>query len=158
MKKLLFILILFVSVANNVQAQTKEETITWLQEKLQRYSTYNSTYSPFSIEDLKVEVTGCSVKLNYTQKQPYDSRHLDNFYNQYEIIPLESLRFYEQYGDIKTSTKNSIACIQVLSSNKTGLTSYTGLEIRRGEENLAERLQKAVDHLAAFCPKTKESF
>ncbi|MDB5206106.1 MAG: hypothetical protein JWR72_1181 [Flavisolibacter sp.] len=60
MKKLLIILCLFVSIANYAQAQTKEETITWLQQKLQKYSTGGS------MENIVVKVSECSITFSYT--------------------------------------------------------------------------------------------
>lgn len=158
MKKLLFATLFCLLTLFTAQAQTKEETIAWLQEKLQKYAYYDNDYRRFLITDFKVEVSECNIKFIYTEKQGYDDRHLGDFYNQYRIIPIDKLEILYDRGEIFTSIKNSLQCIKILSENQLGLTSYTKVKITPGEEDLANRLQKAVDHLATFCPKKKETF
>ena len=38
------------------------------------------------------------------------------------------------------------------------LSQYSSIILTKGEDNLYERFQKAVDHLATFCPKKAEAF
>lgn len=151
MKKLLIILILFVSVTQSVKAQTKEETISWLQEKLQKYTYYD--YFGNTAEDIRVNVSECKITINYTLIERLNG-NITKYYNQYCIMPTDGVILS---GRIEM--KNNIAGIKEREYNHNeSLTYITSLKITKGEDNLYERLQKAVDHLASFCPKTKEAF
>ncbi|MDB5206107.1 MAG: hypothetical protein JWR72_1182 [Flavisolibacter sp.] len=55
--------------------------------------------------------------------------------------------------------KGDVKRIRVKYHNEPeSLENLSQLHIIRCEEKLAERLNKAVTHLAIFCPKTKETF
>ncbi|MBC7507740.1 MAG: hypothetical protein H7320_03185 [Ferruginibacter sp.] len=139
MKKLIIILCLFVSVTNHAQAQTKEETITWLKEKLMKYM-YHYANVKGSID---VNLSECHINITYR----WDSK--DRWYAipTNEVI-IDGAGFHMKIAGIKDG-----------EGSKVGFTYGTeNIEIKKGEENLFERLQKAIDHLATFCPKTKETF
>jgi uncharacterized protein (UPF0262 family) len=148
MKKLLFTFCLFVAFASNTKAQTKEATITWLQEKLQKYAYGDGWGSKF--EDLSVKVSECAITFRFTLK---DSK--GTWTDQYYIIPTTGVIFDKYF----LSMKDRIKSIKMkYASDNEILESGTRILITKGEENLYERLQKAVDHLATFCPKKQETF
>lgn len=151
MKKLLIILCLFASIANHAQAQTKEETIAWLQEKLQKYIYYDMFGSKG--EDIRVKVSECFITITFT-RATRENQEPVKYHNQYFIIPTDGaqLGFYiEMKGGVE-----SIRSKQYDHTER--FTKTADVHITEGEENLTNRLQKAVDHLATFCPKTKETF
>jgi hypothetical protein len=151
MKKWLIVLVLSASFANNAQAQTKEETITWLQEKLQKY-LYMS-YFGSGAENITVEITQCFITIRFTMTDT-ENRKLVKHYGQYYIIPTDGA----QFGHF-IEMKNGVKSIRVKEyDNAESLTKTATFRITEGEEKLLERLQKAVDHLATFCPRTKETF
>jgi len=156
MKKLLFALLLCFITSYAVQAQTKEETITWLQEKLQKYIYYD--YYGWKAEDISVKVSECSITVQYTLIEPPIVGN-QKYHNQYYIVPTTGLYFDQGGRDILISMKDEVASIRNKErGNDEELTKYIFMYITPGEEKLKERLQKAVDHLATFCPKKQETF
>ena len=151
MKKLLLILCLFVSVVNHAQAQTKEETIAWLQEKLQKYVTYSEgNYS----ENLLVSVTDCLITIKYTRMVHSILKGFTNDGEYFTMFPTANLLF-----DGEIHMKDDVESIRWGNDDKRyRFINRSIFKIIAGEEKLIERLQKAVDHLATFCPKTKETF
>ena len=85
--------------------------------------------------------------------------------NQYHLFPTNASIFYEigvggtDDKTIKIKIKGDLQGIRVKHYDDTErFIDFSQLDIIRGEEKLVERLQKALDHLATFCPKTKETF
>jgi len=130
------------------QAQTKEETITWLQEKIQNYIYFDGPMG--EAENITVTVNECFIIINYMLTTTYSS-----YPNQYLIIPTAGVSLDKEIG-----MKNGIESIRYRTfDNNEQLSNRTLLFfVKSSEENLYERLQKAVDHLATFCPKKKETF
>jgi hypothetical protein len=142
--KSLFILILFLVVTPKVQAQTQEETIAWLQEKLQKYVNLNCINC--TGENIKVEVENCAIMISYSISEMVTKTLIPTI-----NFGLSKNGFFEM--------KNEVATIR--RTNYKGDVTFdnrSSLYIRLGEENLYERVQKAVAHLATFCPKKKEAF
>lgn len=80
----------------------------------------------------------------------------DNYqkFPKYDIIPTIGVIVSNGF-----EMKDRIESIRDRGRTKNGLTYWSiGIRIKNGEEKLYERLQKAVDHLATFCPKKKETF
>lgn len=161
MKKLLIILVIFIGIYNYAKAQTKEETITWLQEKLQKYYKFYG-------DKIVITVTECSITLSYNLLPETSSGNKKAYYNQYHIFPTDGLIFrlttgfttwsgFEDY--IAMEIKENLKRIRVKDFSEVEfLKSNSQIQIVSGEENLSDRLNKAVTHLATFCPKTKETF
>ena len=76
----------------------------------------------------------------------------------YYIAPTSSLKFVEGHTVIVIMTENNVANINSNDRGKIKLTQYIFMQLSQSEENLTERLNKAVNHLATFCPKKKETF
>jgi hypothetical protein len=90
MKKILFILCLFLVVTTNSKAQTKEETITWMQQKLQKYLYYDTPRA--TGENLSVEVTECFITIKFTIIN-IEHQERVKYYNQYFKIPTDGAQF-----------------------------------------------------------------
>jgi len=151
MKKSFFTLCLFVAFTTNTKAQTKEETITWLQEKLQKYIYYDMFGSKG--EDIRVKVSECFITITFTRATTEYQKPV-KYYNQYFIIPTDGAQF-GFYIEMKDRVK-SIRSKQY--DHTEGFTGTADVHITEGEEKLKERLNKAVTHLATFCPKKVETF
>lgn len=160
-----FICLGMLSIAGtqNVQAQTKEETIAWIKEKLSKslvggYLSYRSSgimNSESKVTDVKLEsINECEFVVSY--KAFGESRKV------YYPTSIKSIDFYS--GDGYTTGYLFKYSAQVarnvnLVSNEEYYSSHPwGIEIAEREENLRERLEKALKHLATFCPKKKEAF
>lgn len=152
MKKKLFVLLLCFMASYALQAQTKEETISWLQEKLQKYIVVGE-----KAKNVKVIVNECFITISYDENEYYTNGNLyKTFNNQYEIIPTSGILV-----GININAKNkikSIRCLREKSFENERFIWSSYFNITEGEENLYERLQKAVDHLATFCPQKQETF
>jgi len=154
MKKILIILGLLVVFSTNSNAQTKEETITWLQQKLQKYLFYAESGE---VKYVSVEVTECFITIKFALVNCGFYRS-NEYYNQYYVIPTDGVQF-EKYLHVMIKMKNDVCSIREKIYNRDERFTYnTVLSITLGEENLLERLNKAVTHLATFCPRKQEIF
>lgn len=148
MKKL--ITICLVITVFTVKAQTKEETISWLTEKLTKYC-YSTNANVF-VES----ISECQIILKETASNGND-------FSMVSYIPTKGMKInvdvnnHDMYFPIeaiekKISYTNSDASRRYFSKS-------TSFKITEGEDQLLSRIEKAVAHLATFCPeKKKETF
>lgn len=138
MKKLftLFAIILSIGVAN---AQTKEETISWLKEKLSKYM-----YA-WQVSNIRLEsIDECKIVFNYTSD-----------YSSWQQILPTSITGINDKGKFLYSA--SVASTQN-QGKEAFFQEYSFLNLEEREENLRARVEKALKHLATFCPKKQEAF
>lgn len=139
-------LVLLLLLTSALKAQTKEETISWLREKLEKYlegeNAYESNIKLASLNECEFVVTfhfkNSYYDLDATVTMPTNIKSIgDEGILQYdsEVVKLD----YGQNG-ISYSHQSRI------------------VKIRKGEDNIYERITKALQHLATFCPKKKEAF
>lgn len=132
-------------------SQTKEETIDWLKEKLSKYlNVYNLTN--FKIEDVnecEFIISG-RIILGYGN----DNTHLDMKY----FFPTQGININSK-GEIGYKIK-AIRTIRTPShtTKEEYFSDKTEYNIENREQDINARIQKALDHLATFCPKKKETF
>lgn len=163
---LLSICILCIGAANTATAQTKEETITWLKEKL-------TTYFKAFPRECKI---GCSYTLQSIEINECEIKYKIKYWWGYSggttewytyIIPTQDLEirngsFYLNYDGI-TVTQTSSTDVDrhggsLRNPYKLSLIDEFGINTS-GEVDIQERIQKAIIHLATFCPpKPKETF
>lgn len=167
---LMFVLFSLISTSiAQVSEPTKEETISWLKDKLTKhfknFAQCNSGWNCYySIEG--VEIQDCEIIYKVIYRWPFSGGTTDKYTY---TIPTKGLKissdgwFYLNYDGIMIEHTSSISSGG--RSNKLSETSYTStLEFnfginRSGEEDLVNRIQKAIAHLATFCPeKEKEAF
>ena len=138
MKKLftLFAIILSIGVAN---AQTKEETISWLKEKLSKYM-----YA-WQVSNIRLEsIDECKIVFNFTSS-----------YSSWQQILPTSITGINDKGKFLYSA--SVASTQN-QGKEAFFQEYSFLNLEEREENLRARVEKALKHLATFCPKKQEAF
>ncbi len=124
----------------NAQAQTKQETIAWIKEKLEQHGGGDS--SSYS----NVQVSPCSI--SFTQKVSNSATTYNCNFNPGMAKSWKVDRDYI-YADAKI--------IQYTSSYGEK-NSYSVLYIRNGESGIHERMIKALTHLSTFCEQKKEAF
>lgn len=154
MKKLLFILTLFISASSF--AQTKEETIAWIKEKLEKYAKLDGLNEKITV----IKVDECEIVLRSDYRMAiYGDKKL------YTIseMPITSFKEIKEYGAASGFNEGELIFTAdvVKHSYYDGSSGYKNksfFHIRNREENIYARMEKAIKHLATFCPKKKEAF
>ncbi|WBV60835.1 hypothetical protein PFY12_01640 [Chryseobacterium camelliae] len=169
MKKL-FLLFAFIACGFTATAQTKEETINWIKEKLAKYfedkSYKRGCKIGCSYTFHNVEINECEIKYKVEYWWGFSGGTTEG-YN--FILPTQDLKInnegefvlnYENIEKIQTSSTFHSKHGEALDKPKhiSGTQYEFGINIR-GEVDLVNRIQKAITHLASFCPpKEKETF
>jgi hypothetical protein len=177
MKKILLPLLFLLLGSVVVQAQTKEETIAWLKQKLDNYlvkgAIYYGTYSNIKVESLDE----CELVISYIENQvhtddrsPFTKR--DRTYHRRIIAPISFLTqtypYFKYDAKVVKMTEEKHYLIQTIDypyskreftyPQRSDFRDFIALTIDNREENINERVMKAFSHLATFCPKKKEAF
>jgi hypothetical protein len=142
--------------ASTSLAQTKEETIAWLQEKLDVAADHYN----WQAEIDWISINECEIIISYTFEETY----YEHSYKEY--IPLKGLtisyedRFQLDYDGIKKT--NTYFANQDGTSAGSLDDDYfmqdSGIKINETEPNLHERIIKAINHLNTFCVEEEEPF
>ncbi len=140
MKRLLLIMMVF-GFINLSQAQTKEETIKWIKEKLEKYGgyddlPYNDTYFT------NIEVSPCNISYIVKNKKNIDESRKKIF------NPSKSKVWVPDNDKVYL-----ISDAYIVVDDKIGVSNL--FTLRNGESNIHERMAKALLHLATFCEETK---
>ncbi|TDX83321.1 hypothetical protein [Epilithonimonas xixisoli] len=148
MKTLLkiFCLLAFLGFSMETKAQTKEETIAWLKEKLNKYLEGTNS----RVSNLKViKIDECTISLEY------DFHHLDWDGKTYHII-------VEMPTNVKGVSNDGRFLYSGEYSKEMGLGGLTiyrnnseVIRISNREDNILKRTEKALKHLETFCNKGK---
>lgn len=152
MKKLFFTCIFCFALSYNATAQeseaTAKETANWVLEKIQKYLKPDNN----KIKIGQITVSACSISIFVDFGDVYNGNGKMYLYE----IPTYKLSVYP--GGFSTN----VASIKRknFSENSENFVSNTCcfFDLQEGEENLFERLEKAIKHLNTFCPKKKETF
>ena len=158
--KLGLAVILFMANAttNHAQAQTKEETISWLKEKLEQHVT-SMTESKVKQVNI-INVSPCEIS--------YKVINEDDSYSTYQFNPSNTTSWRMSLGSmdwrngkfieyVSSSSDNKIVKVYVSEKNETNY--YRGIDIEQKDSpDIGSRLAKAINHLATFCEKKKEAF
>lgn len=170
MKKV-FLAILFIFLCIGlVNAQTKEETISWLKEKLGSYLKGDD------VSNIKLErLDECEFKISFTHtfRSTHESYPFGYtiYKRYYECTAPTSIKNISNKIEFSSKAVKEITTGEWSEYNSVGtfrnggsLNSFTNfydyiyLEIEEREVGIRERVQKAFNHLATFCPKKKEIF
>ena len=138
--KTIFILLALVC-ANSSFAQTQEETIAWIKEKLEKHGISEDT----GIEVMEVEP--CVI---YYKRIFYGEDGDTEKFN-----PSES-EWSVDNGRVISKKGKIIEGFRIKSSTKFYTNWITLYE--NGVPDIEERFAKALNHLATFCEKKKETF
>ena len=130
------------------QAQTKEETIAWLKEKLGKALRRNPHLESYeSVRNIQlVSIDECQLVFSYEYKAGRSPLDLWEIYN--ASMPTEDFKISRNYPSEG-------------QMNRTKTREYyfgDPIIIGYEEVNLYERIEKAMAHLATFCPKKTEAF
>jgi hypothetical protein len=192
MKKLT---LLFCLIAATVtQAQTKEETINWLQEKFEKYlkpaDCEVKVYGVRGIEwcaflddpekyDLKIQINECEIQLilncSYNHNYAGERKLANNYRSSVTLtMPTTDLSRFDLFGPeyhaavirINGTVNNEYDddngirqnVVRKKWNNDKALSVGNFIRIENGETNIEARIEKAIRHLATFCPKKKEAF
>lgn len=133
----------FLLLSTLTYGQTKEETISWLKEKFDKYS-----YGTSNLTLKQIFVNECEITL--FQK--------GGGYNHIVVkIPLEEVKL-ESYGFFVDGIEYTIS--EGINSNYGTSTTYTnnwrGIAINLSEKDLISRMNSAINHLQTFCTKKKK--
>lgn len=166
MKKLVLLICLFAATAG--KAQTKDETISWLIEKLSKciVSTFSSDESK-EFYYYSIQVNECEITIEIKMDRPgetrpgYWKRHYDKI-----TLPLSARLEPIQTGGqavfrVRAKVIRSVGYYVNYKDERTDwnkLDEYCGVRVNNMEENIFERINKALSHLASFCPQKKEAF
>ncbi|MCU7619183.1 hypothetical protein NZ698_18545 [Chryseobacterium sp. PBS4-4] len=144
MKKL-FTICLMMAVPVLANAQTKEETISWLKEKLASCLSLSNYYTDLKI----ISINECEiiVKYNNPQKDGSPSYHT-------VTIPTEGIIISKKIE----SELSTIKHFWHWNSTTYYYKEAEVINVRECETDIYTRLQKAINHLNTFCPKKKETF
>lgn len=146
--------------------QTKEETISWLTEKLEK--CLNGTYTGWEANDgypnylvgkhenVKLEsINECEFIVTYhiynIKFRTVFPTDIDSIKNTCEGSPLPTcFTFFYDAKVVKTEN--------LTKKNEYYSHAGIGIIIEPREENIYARIEKAMKHLSTFCPKKKETF
>lgn len=130
----------------NVQAQTKEETIAWIKEKLEMHAGLfdNQTATNVQVSPCKIYYT-INVKLENS----------DDWYEDY-YINLALIKSWTVCETKRSIIADSDYTKSIQTITKDGKkNNYPDISIRNDEPNIHERMIKALLHLATFCGKNE---
>lgn len=135
-------------------AQTKEETIGWLKEKLGSYMYLDDAeFQNQKVNDLKItSFNECEFTLTFELK----TVNTGEVELMKTVAPCNGILINLSSGNIYY--KNSVAKWIDSSGGLLFRWQLPFVKIGLNEENIIERIKKAFDHLATFCPKKKETF
>jgi len=134
-------LLAFLGFAMQTQAQTKEETISWLKEKLSKYMYWEDIATNINLQS----IDECKMVFNYTYKGTRQCQ---------QILPTAITGIN---SDGKFTYSANVASDQEQGKEAT-FKSYGYLQLGEREENIRTRVEKALKHLETFCPKKQEAF
>lgn len=132
----------------NSHAQTKEETISWLQEKLTKYIECDINFKKL---DLLITVSPCVITIDYKY---YDQYLHENIIKIVKIptdgVTIENEKIYV--------TGERITEQDITRGTSKFKNRFEYFSLKEGDTDLHGRVKKALDHLATFCPKKRETF
>ena len=139
MKKLLTIALL-VLFTSTVKAQTKEETITWLKEKLEKCLKGYAQRA----DDIKlISINECEFVVSYKM----DGAEYE------DTVPTVNIDISLTDGNI--SFKSKVIKKAYSNTDRKWYSGLLWLSIDDREDNVRARMLKAFQHLATFCPPKK---
>jgi hypothetical protein len=167
MKKIIIILCLLIFGIRSSNAQSKDETIRWLNDKFnnsylvdgegglwrsaREFKYLSLGYLTMTCYDYKKDILFPSDK-NYTSVKYY-SVFLSNLSpNSVRVVKSGDFLLF-----LADCTKGD--CIEVLGGTLIGVKTKTiVLGVTRNEQNLEERVKKALIHLITLCGGKNETF
>jgi hypothetical protein len=141
------LLLLALACASNSVGQTKEETITWLKEKLGQYMEGHSL-----VEDIRlVYINECEMTFTYVVN--FGTAGIQN---RKLIMPINLNFIFSPDGELYFTSD----VVQDINTDKGWVSKFrkSTLKLANREADIRDRVEKALKHLATFCEKRKETF
>jgi hypothetical protein len=141
------LLLLALACASNSVGQTKEETITWLKEKLGQHMEGHSR-----VEDIRlVYINECEMTFTYVVN--FGTAGIQN---RKLIMPINLNFTFSPDGKLYFSSD----VVQDINTDKGWVSYYSNstFKLANREADIRNRVEKALKHLATFCEKRKETF
>lgn len=152
----------------NSHAQTKKETISWLKEKLDKCIGFSNDLGAYDNKGLfamnyygtkgkpdnKIQtilIDECKLEIKLLVKSSGDSRELVPVTF---VLPINGIKIIQDGYFLY----NSNIAFYTIKEKEYYKNLIYDVYLQNKEENIYERLQTALDHLATFCPKKKETF
>ena len=151
MKTLKTIITVFLLFQTTVSfGQTKEETISWLKDKLEKH-LMPFQYDKETIKDVRlISIDACQFIVSSTGTLKDDGsvhKYLETF--PIKNDSLSSDGYFKYTGDKILFERDGVKRYR----NNSSLYISNAIE-----EDIIPRVEKALKHLATFCPKKKETF
>ncbi len=132
----LFVCIMF---AMQSQAQTKEETVSWLQETLILNMVTVPSYGDDYFKDIRLEsIDECKIVLSFY--------YLGNKIK--ETLPIAEIKIDENGFFIYNADVTYI-----MFQNEKEYSSHSTLPFHSKDQKLREKVEQAMKHLSTFCDK-----
>ncbi|MCA6068315.1 hypothetical protein JI747_014075 [Chryseobacterium sp. RG1] len=130
------------------EAQTKQETMAWIKEKIEKYGSYTNDVN-ISLYAKVIYINACEISFKVSWK------NWEGDWEKSYAFPTDNIDFVYSYG-IKFNADVVHYSNTYLTQDKA-IDKVDVLQFNR-EANLDERFEKALKHLATFCEKKKETF
>jgi len=153
MKKrfIIYGILIFSFMYQPIQAQTKEETISWLKEKIERYKRkYGSGYSMPTIESMNE----CELVMKYNRGSE------EKIWASYTVIIPTNGVLIDGDGDLRNRNESIRVVQNIIPNGNTSMDYFkrSSIDIANGESNLYERIARGFAHLNRYCPVKKNLF
>jgi hypothetical protein len=165
MKREMYLVLLLAFSISISKAQTKEETVEWITEKLKAnmegyYFSKSVLYYRYTPTDFTIDE--CQLTVNILEESSYSG---GGSWEHTITVPLQDLiirndgTFYN-FGIQKVTTATTYRDKSSIGAKGTLNDSKGNFKINLDKErDILERMRKAFKHLATFCPpKKKETF
>lgn len=138
--------------------QTKEETISWLKEKFEKCVEMESLNSGNNYRNVKIDINECHIEV----KAMLTYNGSEDLFNVTITMPTIGAEItkegYIMYVDKLIKSTKIFFDSRSLQSYYGRSTKEVYFKLINNEDDILPRIQKALDHLATFCPKKKETF
>ncbi|CAA7195541.1 hypothetical protein [Chryseobacterium potabilaquae] len=148
--KHLFSLLVFLTGIFMTTAQTKEETITWLKEKLKAYGQNAVRATNVTLKS----IDECNIVVNYTSSSKDKMGKIQNIRFQ-EILPTNIDRIVRSDESFPGHfVYREEAVVTTLVEDGYFINKSRTSSLRLNEESVSiPEVEKAIKHLATFCRK-----
>lgn len=132
-------LLLCLGFATESQAQTKEETIAWIKEKLEKY--------PIQSKNVVMSIDACKISV-----EEYVMKNGREIIFQKHTAPTNPKGFSTLFLEFEGKV------VETTYQGKLEYGNVLYIFDSKREADLGNRMLKALQHLNTFCEKKKETF
>jgi hypothetical protein len=157
----IFLFIILMS-SLNLYSQTKVETENWIKSKFEKWkedfkepNIFNDRFKQLYIETpISIQFIGCEMIFKTSRRYELSSS-VSKITYKINIGDIEELNWVDGFNLYISSRKTNIK--STFDNSDVRFTKGVALSINiYAEENLKERLTKAINHLKSFCTQSKD--